>query len=287
MIIQKVDQWVETILVDPLNKDKLDLEQDRNQLRSSYGVCYPIVKNVYDLRVPYHSVLTRQQDWETGQADYERLYNLFDISDKLAFQQEIECFKEIYSKLTISGRLLDIGGGYGQIRILIDSSVAYVSCDPMLNMYDAFLKKRNILDAYPQLTDHFNFICCYAEHLPFKAESFDSAHMRSIVDNLKDADLALKEAYRVLRPNGRLIIGSYVFGGKDGKALHRDKLKESVKQQLARLKLYNKPDHHIWHPTHQNLRDIIASNGFNIEVELWQPGTHDNVCFIQAKKHSY
>jgi ubiquinone/menaquinone biosynthesis C-methylase UbiE len=47
----------------------------------------------------------------------------------------------------------------------------------------------------------------YAEELPFEAESFDFVLMVTVLCFLADSFRALSEATRVLKPQGRLIIG--------------------------------------------------------------------------------
>ena len=41
--------------------------------------------------------------------------------------------------------------------------------------------------------------------------------MRSVLDHFHSPDLALFEAARVLKRNGKLVIGLYVDGGKSGR----------------------------------------------------------------------
>ena len=69
------------------------------------------------------------------------------------------------------------------------------------------------MKAYPCLIEPCNFLLAQAERLPFKNNSFDWVHMRSVLDHLEDPYVALKEAYRVLEPGGSLLIGLTVSGG--------------------------------------------------------------------------
>jgi SAM-dependent methyltransferase len=67
-------------------------------------------------------------------------------------------------------------------------------------------RPRNLKDAYPFIDEPFDFLCSLGEYLPLASESFSTVHMRSVLDHLSNTELALREAYRVLRPGGRLAI---------------------------------------------------------------------------------
>ena len=56
--------------------------------------------------------------------------------------------------------------------------------------------------------------------------------MRSMLDHVQVPDLALKEARRVLKDDGSILIGLSVEGGKMGKKSNRF-IKDTVKEALA------------------------------------------------------
>jgi hypothetical protein len=43
-------------------------------------------------------------------------------------------------------------------------------------------------------------------------------------------------------------------------------------------------DHHIWHPTAQELLDLAADCGFSLEKTHWQEGTADMVVYVSLRK---
>lgn len=54
--------------------------------------------------------------------------------------------------------------------------------------------------------DRFNFVVASALHLPFEDNSFDTIIMNDFMEHVSDPKSALKEALRLLTPNGRIFI---------------------------------------------------------------------------------
>jgi len=52
----------------------------------------------------------------------------------------------------------------------------------------------------------FNFICASADDLPFPDESFDTVIMNDFMEHVSDPEGALREAMRLIRPDGRIFI---------------------------------------------------------------------------------
>jgi len=98
------------------------------------------------------------------------------------------------------------------------------------------------------LTKDCNFISGTAEFLPVATQSFEWVHMRSMLDHVQIPDLALMEARRALKENGRLLVGMLVEGGKSGRRTFDEILRELAKSFLS-LFMKRFKDHHVWHPT--------------------------------------
>ena len=145
-----------------------------------------------------------------------------------------------------------------------------------------YLKKK--IEAYKCLKNKFNFIIGFAEFLPIRHSIFDFVHMRSMLDHVQVPDLAILEAHRVLKNNGKLIVGLTVEGGKIGKLAFKERIKKNVRETLYFLGLKSLKDYHTWHPSYKNLCMVIEDNGFKIEKIFWQPGMNDKVVYIQANK---
>ena len=102
--------------------------------------------------------------------------------------------------------LLDVAGGTGDIAFKFLEKTSYQSeavvLDLTENMMVEGLKKSmaNINDI------KINWICGDAMSLPFASNSFDIYSIAFGIRNVTDISVALKEAFRVLKPGGRIII---------------------------------------------------------------------------------
>lgn len=282
----KLDRWVKEIIVDPLSKEPLTINNENNFLISPYGRKYPIKDELFDLRLLNNQTTEDQRKWKEGQDDYER------CSASLALEDEkqnhlagIEGVREVYEAIPVNGSCLDVGGHQGRLRHFLSPGQGYVTCDPFLNVFDDLDVRPNLIKAYPCLLEPVNFVCCDAEFLPFRSLSFQTVHMRSVIDHFLSPELALSEAYRVLKTDGTLMVGTYVRGGKHGNHNIKSLVKEFVRGALITAGMKKFKDHHVWHPTFQELTDLISNCGFKIEKVHWQKGHNDAVCYLSARKH--
>jgi ubiquinone/menaquinone biosynthesis C-methylase UbiE len=283
----KLDKWAKELIVDPLSKDPLTMSEDNNYLLSSYGRKYPVVSGIYSLRVLNNETTKDQKVWKQGQRHFEKWsQNLAEHDKTQNYFAEIEGVKEVYEDIPLEGSCLDVGGHHGRLRHFITLGQKYISCDPSLTGFDDIDKQPNLLKAYPFLAEPCNFICCDAELLPFRSCSFQTVHMRSVIDHFLNPELALNEAYRVLNFDGILIVGLYVRGGKLGKIDMKACLEELTKGLLSSLGFERFKDSHVWHPTYNELLKLISDGGFKIEKVHWQKGYNNTVCYIRARKQS-
>ena len=220
-------------------------------------------------------------EWAEGQNEYENDANKNNAS-LAEYQIEIEGARPVYQHYRMAGRILDCGGGAGTVREYLADDVEFVSTDPWLLAPFASSPSRKA--AYPCLNRPLNFIAATAEFQPFVEGAFDWVHMRSMLDHVQVVDLALLEARRVLKPGGRMLIGLYVAGGKSGVITFERRLKESIKAGLEFFGIDRWKNHHMWHPTYQNLLKLITDNGFVIEDTYWQPQWKGMVCYACARK---
>jgi len=182
----------------------------------------------------------------------------------------------------MGGRIIDIGGGVGTVREFLGDSVQFISVDPFIECLRNTPKAK--IAAYSCMRKPLNFLSACAEFLPFVESCFDWVHMRSMIDHVQIPDLALTEAHRVLKGEGRLLIGSYVDGGKSGKITIKRRAKDCLKRALVGVGCKKLKDSHMFHPTYKALVKLINDNRFRVEDVYWQPHWNGNVCYITAKK---
>jgi ubiquinone/menaquinone biosynthesis C-methylase UbiE len=278
----KLDDWCRDIVVDPLGKQALIVSSDGNFLETSYCRKYPVVNGIYDLRLLNSNVTDDQKLWKKGQIEYEKSSSKIISSDKnIDYTVEKEAMKVVYEKIPVEGDCLDVGGHQGRLREFLNSDQKYVTCDPYMNVFDNIYERPNLLKAYPFLVEPVNFVCCHAEFLPFKSNSFQTVHMRSVIDHFLNPELALNEAYRVLKKDGGLIIGSYINGGKHGRVSFDRYAKDVVKKCLHAIGVSKWDDHHIWHPGYKELIELLSICNFEIDKVYWQ---NDSICYVKALK---
>jgi SAM-dependent methyltransferase len=266
-----LDDFTLSILADPITKEPASPE-DFCQLNG-----------ILDARVFLRNT-DGFMEWAQGQEVYEAEEAAGEgYKDMVrSYLDEIEYDRSIYEHYRLDGAVLDVGGGVGTVREFVSQSVQFISIDPYINApHEIPSAKRK---AYSCLSHPLNFVAAMGEFLPFVGEAFDWVHMRSVVDHVQVPDLAMLEARRVLKPDGRVLVGLYVEGGKTGHVPMNRQLKKFVKRWLHLLGIDRWKDHHVWHPTYSDLLKLIQDNGFVVEDVYWQPYWHEQVCYVCARK---
>ena len=317
----KLDDDVIDILCCPLCKGTVNMVGGKFVCKDC-GTEYPkynivVGKNkeyVFDFRIhrPAYCMPDTVKKWFDIQGEYKKFHDKHkSIDDITVYLDEIDSVEEIYDKeFTIKGKILDVGGGQGRLRyFLTDKDVSlYVSIDPYLEVFQNLESQPNLLNAYPCLRNPCNFLSGYAENLPFAKNTFDWIHMRSVLDHFRDPYLALKEAYRVLKVDGTLLIGLTVRGGQSSLKTDNNhdydsqhvslvsKVKRKFRHEgsigLARaairrvVKKREKkiPDDHMFRWTYKDLIYLVYTTGFNVVKEHWQKPPFTMCIYFSAKK---
>lgn len=272
-----MNEFLRERLACPISKTPLTLDGD-GLLSAPCGFKY--VENDFRVGLEFSS------DWSKGQTEYEsferRWLEMVNCHEKLIDLDNETA--DVYREIKMLGHVLDVGGAYGFVIKQADLDPnCYISIDP-INMDWKRLQK------YAHVAEHYAIceaaarIRGFAEFLPFVDASFDFVHMRSCIDHFANPGLALKEAFRVLKRGGRLVIGISLEGSyKKNQTGIKGLVKRMASKSPAIRRAIEiiKHDHHMFHPTRDSLIELIESNGFKIEKEVWQQAYY-NVIYLQA-----
>ncbi len=124
--------------------------------------------------------------------------------------------------------------------------------------------------------------------------------MRSALDHFEDPLRALREAYRVLKPEGSLLIGLAItekrLQRQTNTLLDRIRVKfkgtgivglvRAARKQLASIldsTEFTRRDHHSFRLSHSELRDLLSIAGFVITKEHWQKPPFEFCIYLRAR----
>lgn len=182
------------------------------------------------------------------------------------------CYKDIALKKLTSifkeaKTILDIGCSNGQILNNIQSDALKIGVD--IDISSMIKNSPNILDGNIDL-----ILVCNARKLPIKDSSIDVVLCCDILEHLIDPERILEEAYRTLRPNGKLIITvpnlvslgnrvSILFGS--GKGIELAQLLK-FKSPFVPISGPRFPDqrYHIRWFTSKSISNFLGMNGFRV-----------------------
>ncbi len=105
-----------------------------------------------------------------------------------------------------SYKVLDVAGGTGDIAFRIVEASNRLAHATVLDINGSMLGVGEERAAKKGLTKNLTFVEANAEELPFEANSFDAYTVAFGIRNVPRIDVALSEAYRVLKRGGRLLV---------------------------------------------------------------------------------
>jgi SAM-dependent methyltransferase len=143
--------------------------------------------------------------WELRQQQMEKWYQELVAHPDWAIQCFINDYTSYSSLLsTLTGTVLDIGGGNGVIRNYLPESVYYISIDPSMEWFGN--RWEPIAESLPCLKTPPLFVRGIGEYLPFPPNCLDAVLAFWSLNHAKCPATIFQETYRVLKPSGRLIV---------------------------------------------------------------------------------
>ena len=103
-------------------------------------------------------------------------------------------------------KVLDVAGGTGDIAFRIVEASNRLAHATMLDINGSMLGVGAERAEKKKLAGNLTFVEANAEELPFEPNSFDAYTIAFGIRNVPHIDVALKEAYRVLKRGGRLLV---------------------------------------------------------------------------------
>jgi len=304
----KLNEFFRSILCCPICKEKLKMSQDGCYCEDC-GMFYPAIGKSYDFSIhqPEYCLSSQLKKWKEIQAGFESLSFRLRYQNQLSFcSKQIDSVKEIYQEeFNISGTILDVGGEQGSLRHFLNlknPANQYCCIDPFVKLFqqDGPLPSNYAL-AYPCLGEPLNFVGGIAERLPFQSKKFDYVHMRSVLDHLYDPYIAMRETYRVLKPEGKFLIGLSVTGGEssleDRRKISRlrKKLRDQGLWKTAKRVIYESfklilkqkgESDHMFYWKYDDLVDLVGLTGLKIEKVHWQKRPYDHCVYLLLQKMS-
>jgi len=155
--------------------------------------------------LPDHRDVPDEKQWHERQVQMEEWYKGLVSDPRRAGKALMNDYMPHARYLaTLSGSVLDIGGGVGLVRHFLPGDTSYIVLDPSLSWLD--IEWKSLSECFPCLQTLPDFVRGLGENLPFPAESFDAVLAFWSVNHAKNPPQVMHEVARVLRPGGRFLV---------------------------------------------------------------------------------
>lgn len=192
------------LLVCPVCKGRLEFSPGLISC-ASCGLRFPqSVSDHFDL-LPHHLLKNEREQWEERQQEMEEWYRGL-IADPAVANDSFVADYGPYAPLlvTLSGDILDVGGGIGIVRDYLPRGAEYTVVEPSLDWLG--VEWSSLAGRFPSLETKPRFVRGIGEYLPFPARSFDAVLAFWSLNHVDDPETVFGEVHRVLRPGGRFLI---------------------------------------------------------------------------------
>lgn len=147
------------------------------------------------------------------------------------------------------GHTLELGCGNGTYsKVIYPNLTSLIATDYSDEMLE--VARRNLFDHHNISVQKEN---CFA--LSFEDNSFDTLFMANLLHIIPTPERALKEAYRVLKKGGKLIVISYTTEGMS--------MTNITKMMYRYSKTYGKPSPTAYKLTKDMAKNMVSEQGFS------------------------
>jgi ubiquinone/menaquinone biosynthesis C-methylase UbiE/uncharacterized protein YbaR (Trm112 family) len=192
------------ILVCPSCQSKLNFSHNLIECNACH-LTFPQISHDWLSLLPYSLLQQEAKDWKDRQRQMELWYQNLVASPAVASS----CFASDYDPFasylgSLSGLILDIGGGSGVVRDYLPDNVEYIVLDPSLDWLGT--EWRSLAELFPCLMTNPPFIQGVGEYLPFSSQTFDCALAFWSLNHANNPQQVFQEVYRILHQKGRFLL---------------------------------------------------------------------------------
>jgi ubiquinone/menaquinone biosynthesis C-methylase UbiE len=192
------------IVVCPSCQGKLNFSHNLIECDACH-LTFPQISQDWLNLFPYSLLQQEGEHWQDRQQEMEQWYQDLVASPAMASS----CFANDYDPFgsyleSLSGLILDIGGGSGVVRHYLGNNVEYIVLDPSLDWLGTEWK--SLAELFPCLMTNPPFIQGVGEYLPFPSQTFDCALAFWSLNHANNPQQVFQEVARILKPKGRFLI---------------------------------------------------------------------------------
>jgi molybdopterin/thiamine biosynthesis adenylyltransferase len=226
------------------------------------------------------------------------IYQVVDVTWPIFWSEYAEKYYDIVSEFTMNKQLVDeVAAMVGNNKYILDTGCGTGSLVQKLSNTNNRVKAIDISPgmikkAIAKVGHHKNIDVSVADvtRLPFNEGEFDVVTSINVLFNLDEPLLAIREAKRVLKENGELILASMLKGEMNSEKAYQmlvaecarlgisDETREGIKDYQL---LMQKKRGFKFQPTEEEIKKLIEAEGFKI---TYFQKTHFNHILIKAIK---
>jgi SAM-dependent methyltransferase len=156
-------------------------------------------------RTGYIPMTSAQWASDMSPADRDRLAGMLEAQTRDPFLRKVAERSLELIRVGPGARVLEVGCGVGVLLPALAQLVGPTGKVVGLDYSAALLDKARERVIEAGFADTVELIESDAQHLPFEDDTFDAAHVERVLIHVPDADVAIREMQRVVRPNGWVV----------------------------------------------------------------------------------